>query len=141
MADEARGFVPVRRDLLIRELIDEVILYDGTMKKAHCLNDTAAAVWRLCDGRRSVTEIACELGQDEELVWMALHEMEKSGVLNAEIPLTLRSNELSRRELMTKIGIKAAIALPIVSSILVPPASAAPSPPAKQSQRRISRRN
>jgi hypothetical protein len=139
MTDEIRAFVPVRKDLLMRELKDEVILYDTTMKRAHCLNDTAAAVWRLCDGRRNVREIAHVLEKDEELVWMALQDLEDSGVLNRDVPQTIRSYGLSRRELVMKIGVGAAVALPMVSSILVPTASAAPSPPTKQSPRRVRR--
>ena len=139
MTEEIRAFVPVRKDLLMRELKDEVILYDKTMKRAHCLNDTAAAVWRLCDGRRNVREIARVLEKDEELIWMALQELEISGVLNRAIPVTIGSYGLSRRELVMKIGVGAAVALPMVSSILVPTASAAPSPPTKQSPRRVRR--
>lgn len=139
--DEAQAFVPIQKDLLIRELKDEVILYDAATKRAHCLNRTAAAVWRLCDGQTNVTEIAQVLRQDERMVWMTLHELEESGVLNSEIPTAIRNNGLSRRELMTKFGIGAAVALPIVNSIPIPTASAAISSTVKQRQRRPRRSN
>lgn len=43
---------------------DELLLYRATDRTALCLNVTAVALWRLCDGNRTVREIICELSQD-----------------------------------------------------------------------------
>jgi hypothetical protein len=40
-------------DLVIQELGQEILVYDLTCNKAHCLNRAAALVWRRCDGRSS----------------------------------------------------------------------------------------
>jgi len=40
-------------DLVIQDIGDEVLVYDLTRHKAHCLNRTAALVWRKCDGTRT----------------------------------------------------------------------------------------
>jgi len=134
MKNEAPQFMPVRRDLLVRELSDEVVLYDKETSKAHCLNRTAAAVWKLCDGKSSVAEIARGLEQDlavprdEGLVWMALCQLNKSGLLQNEIPPPIKRDVLSRRELVRRMGIAATLALPIATSILVPTPAAAVSP-------------
>ncbi len=35
-------------DLVMKEMPDEVLLYDLKQHKAHCLNQAAALVWRYC---------------------------------------------------------------------------------------------
>ena len=125
MKRDAQQFIPVRRDLLVRDINDEVTLYDRNTNKAHCLNSTAAAVWRLCDGHKSIAEIARALQDaDEELVLLALHELDESGLLRTEIP-PIESNMLSRRQLVKRMS--AGVALPIVNSVLVLPPSSAES--------------
>lgn len=127
-------FMPMRKDLLVRELNSEVVLYDRKTRKAHCLNPAAAAVWRLCDGRKSVEEIARALEKDsmapvdEGVVWVAVREFHKSGLLQNEISPTVERNLLSRRELVKRIGAGAALALPIATSIVVPTPASALSP-------------
>ena len=51
---------PVRRSdgMIVKELADEVLVYDSTASKAFCLNKTSAIVWNACDGHTSVAEIA-----------------------------------------------------------------------------------
>ena len=44
---------PVARQegLVIQEMPDEVLVFDLKTNKAHCLNETAAFVWKACDGK------------------------------------------------------------------------------------------
>lgn len=146
MENRTPQFMPMRKDLLVRELNSEVILYDRRTRKAHCLNPTAAAVWRLCDGRKSVEEIARALEKDsaapvdEGVVWLAVHEFNKSGLLQNEVAPTVERNQLSRRELVSRIGAGVALALPIATSIVVPTPAAAVSP-VRAPSRRLRRNN
>ena len=41
---------PKRVDALSRPLDDELLVYDARTHRGHCLNQTAAAVWKACDG-------------------------------------------------------------------------------------------
>jgi len=50
-----------RPDVSSQTLDDELILYDPDLGRAHVLNRTAAQVWSLCDGTRSVEAIARQL--------------------------------------------------------------------------------
>lgn len=133
-------FIAARKDLVVRELPDEIIVYDRTTYEAHCLNDTAATVWRLCDGTHSMKEIAHTLRQntagliDEDVVWAAVQQFEKSGLLQNKVPAR---STVSRRDLLKRIGIGAVMALPVVTSLAVPPRAAAASfkGPARKSQR------
>lgn len=47
-----------RRDLVLQELGEEGLLYDREGALVHVLNLTALHVWRLCDGTRSIDQIA-----------------------------------------------------------------------------------
>ena len=46
--------------LVIQEMPDEVLVYDLDTNKAHCLNRSAALVWRSCDGNNTVADIVRE---------------------------------------------------------------------------------
>jgi hypothetical protein len=117
--------------LKVEPLGDEALVYDLTNNKAHCLNRTAAAVWRLCDGQNTVAAITARLRQeldanlDESVVPVALQELSKANLLQQD-PTTMQpgflGSTLSRREL----SIRAGLMVPVVASILVPtPAAAA----------------
>ncbi|MBA3352846.1 MAG: PqqD family protein, partial [Blastocatellia bacterium] len=47
-----------KNGLVVQEVPDEVLVYDLETNKAHCLNQSAAMIWRSCDGKNSVSEIA-----------------------------------------------------------------------------------
>ena len=46
-----------RKDIVLKKLGKERLLYDPTTDKAHTLNPTASLIWSLCDGRHSLQEI------------------------------------------------------------------------------------
>ena len=123
---------PKRIDALSRQVGDELLVYDAGRHRGHCLNRTAAAVWLACDGKSAVNKIAADLKKtlkadvDEDVVLMTLDKLEKAGLLSRSPLLAKEGRILARRELMRKIGTVAAVALPVVTSILVPlPAHAA----------------
>ena len=74
-----------RSELITEELEGELLVYDRSSDKAHCLNDTAAFVWARCDGQTSVTNIAGQLEREkktpvsDEVVWFALDQLESRG--------------------------------------------------------------
>ena len=110
--------------LVVQEVPDEVLVYDLDTNKAHCLNKTAAAVWRFCDGKSSVPEIAkflsSEMGTkvDDDLVWLAIDQLNESSLLEAQAEPKFQGQ--SRRDAIRKIGIASMIALPIVASLVAP---------------------
>jgi hypothetical protein len=110
--------------LVVRELPDELVVYDRERHQAHCLNRTAALVFRRADGRRTVEEIAALLGPGagEETVRAALDQLASAGLLD-----TGRTPPApSRREALRRVGLGAAVLAPVVASLLVPtPAEAA----------------
>jgi hypothetical protein len=129
MQEKRQPLAPrARRDgLVIEELPDEVLVYDLKRDKAHCLNPIAVLVWRHCDGETSLTEMVrllqAELKTpvDEELVWFAFDQLEKSHLLQQRL-MRPAGGSLSRRELVRRLGLTAAAALPLITSILAPTA-------------------
>jgi hypothetical protein len=118
--------------LLVRELAGELVVYDLQRHEAHCLNRTAAFVFRQCDGRSSVAEIAGRLqaeldtAADESLVWQALERLDGARLLAHMPSRPPEANGFSRRDVVRRVGLGCAVLVPAVSSILVPtPAEAA----------------
>jgi hypothetical protein len=112
--------------VVVRELAEEVLVYDLDTHRAVCLNSTAAAVWRLCDGRRTPADIRRALERSakgavpEELVWLALEQLGKDGLLDARARRPPELAGIPRREMIRRVGLAAAIALPTVVSIVAP---------------------
>ncbi len=119
-----------KESLLVEELSDETLVYDEERHKAHCLNQTAAFVWRHCDGRTSVSELARlledELGipANEEVVWLALDRLERVHLLQERGEHGTETPRYSRRQLVTRLA-QIGIAVPMVVSIVSPLAAAA----------------
>ncbi|HEY8188008.1 MAG TPA: PqqD family protein [Pyrinomonadaceae bacterium] len=117
-----------KHGLVIDELTDEVLVYDLDSDQAHCLNRTAALVWRCCDGNTSAPEIAhrleVELGAlfNEQLVWMALEQLKNLHLLEDSISVPSEFTHLSRRRMIRQLGLAAAVAVPVVTSIVAPTA-------------------
>ena len=115
-----------KEGLLVQELANEVLVYDLERDKAHCLNPTAALVWKHCDGRTGVLEMTRLLEKslgtsvDEDVVWCALNQLEKDHLLGEQFAWPVEVERLSRRELIRRLGIGAAIAIPVVTSIMAP---------------------
>ena len=50
--------------MVVRELADEVLVYDLPRDKAFCLNKTAAAVWRRSDGSTTPSQMSSAITQE-----------------------------------------------------------------------------
>ena len=118
------GHPKARRDgLVVRELPDELLIYDTETHEAHCLNETAAFVWKQCDGetasRRSPAVLSAATGtaMDEEVVWVALEDLWKQQLLEGE-PAGADEATMSRSQALRRTGLVAAVvAVPAVISM------------------------
>jgi hypothetical protein len=99
-----------KSDIFVENLPEEVVLYDKTNNKVHCLNKTAAAVWESCDGTRTVDDLAriveAKFGAplDCSLVLQALAELEKADLLESGSFMIPDAGLTSRREAVGKIA-------------------------------------
>ena len=108
-------------DLIIKELPEEVLIYDERNLNYLCLDQSTAPIWKLCDGRSSASEIAAMLKVDERLVWYALKQLDKMNLLEGKVNLPASIANLPRREMVKLFGIAA---VPVIASIVAPTAQA-----------------
>lgn len=113
-----------RSDLVVQEMPGEVLVYDLNTNKAHCLNETAAYVWRTCDGRTTVGEIVESFEKNsggkvsEDFVWLAIDQLNENGLLEPGVAPRFAGE--SRRSVIKKIGLASMIALPVIASLVAP---------------------
>lgn len=116
-----------RSGLVVRELPGEVLVYDTESHRAHCLDRTAGEVFRRADGTRTLDDLAAIVGAHgaaQEAVHGALSSLAEAGLL--EETSATAALGLTRREVVRRVGIGAAVLLPAVVSMLAPaPAEAA----------------
>ena len=119
--------------LIVKEVDGEILIYDQERNQAHCLNPTAAKIWKYCDGQTTLAA-ACEslsgdlaTSVDETLVRYALDQFASDHLLEAEVGMpAFMLPGLNRRQMVRTLGLAAAVAVPLVTSIIAPtPAQAA----------------
>jgi hypothetical protein len=125
------GRVPAARydNIVVTETADEVLAYETDRHHIHHLNATTAAVWRQCDGRRDVGEIARLAGEslgapvDEATVRLAVTKLDEAGLLVEPLAADLRVSRMNRRTFMQRAGVAGAIAVPAIVSVTAPAAA------------------
>ena len=128
MAVKSRTFPTARsNNLLIEEVAGELLVFDTGSNRAHCLNESAARIWRHCDGKRSIEMLASHLfpkllpSDAQRLVAVGVERLRRKHLLEDSASGT--EVDLSKRQMLKKVAIiatAAGIAAPLVSSILAP---------------------
>ena len=120
-----------KQDLVTRQLPGELLIYDLQRHKLFCLNQSAAIVWKSCNGKRTLADLTAELQRhhespiDEQVVWLALDQLQKSNLLRMRFSPSSQLR-ISRRGLI-RAGMATAIALPVITMIVAPIAASAAS--------------
>jgi hypothetical protein len=120
-------------DIVVQEVADEILVCNLSNNRVFCLNKTAAEVWRLSDGETDVKQMAENLSRtfrqnvSEEIVVFALQELSNDDLLQGKYQSETIFKGLSRREVIRRVGIASMIALPLISSIVMPTAAHAQS--------------
>jgi hypothetical protein len=120
-------------ELVIQEADGELLIYDLRANKAFCLNETSALIWKACDGTRSVGDLSGYVSQEtkktasDDLIWFALEELKKQKLLSDMPAAADRFEGMSRREVVKRIGLGTAIALPVIAGLIAPKAAHAAS--------------
>ena len=110
--------------LVVQEMPDEVLVYDMDTNKAHCLNQSAAFVWKSCDGNNSVMDIVRQFESNgrgkvtEDFVWLAIDQLNENGLL--ETSAAPKFHGQSRRQVLKTIGLASMVALPVIASLVAP---------------------
>jgi Coenzyme PQQ synthesis protein D (PqqD) len=112
------------RDLVVREASNELSIYDPDNDEAHCLNKSAALIWKNCNGTTTIPRLAellaLELQSpiDEDFIRLALDQLQEFDLLQREIARQAGMPVLSRRRVMKGSGLAAVVALPLVISLV-----------------------
>ena len=117
---------PISRQngLVVQEMPDEVLVYDIDSNKAHCLNQSAAFVWKSCDGSNSVPDIVRQFESNgkgrvtEDFVWLAIDQLNENGLLEKGVQPRFQGQ--SRRQVLKTIGLASVVALPVIASLVAP---------------------
>jgi hypothetical protein len=115
-----------RADIVTQELAGELLIYNVATDRAFCLNETSAFVWKHADGQRDVSEIRRQMERqfkilvEEDLVWLALDQLGRDGLLEETTAAEEKFAGMSRREMVRRIGMSSLIALPVIASLATP---------------------
>ena len=115
-------------NLVVQELGDETVVYDEKRNHVHRLNRTSSLVWKNCDGRKTVADLAeliqVEMGASvtEEIVWLALEQLEKERLLEEKLVRPEDAKNVTRRQMLKKAALVGGMTLllPVVQSIVAP---------------------
>lgn len=126
-----------RRNVTVKPLADELLVYDPDSHQASCLNQTASLVWKYCDGTRDVSAITQQVGADlgapveSGVVWYALKQLGDKDLLETRVTPPAELGRLSRRDFLKSAAlVSAGVAIPVIVSLSAPkPADAATCPP------------
>jgi hypothetical protein len=110
-------------DLIESTVGDQVVVYDETTHQIHRLNSTMITVRGLCDGSRSVQDIAHELAKRTGEAWsvhtivMSIEQLQEAGLLEpgSHVPPATRRSFRERRTSRRTLA-AGAIALPMIFS-------------------------
>jgi propanediol dehydratase large subunit len=123
---------PRKKAMVSTEAIgDGLGVFDPAQNKTYLLNATSALVWQHCDGNTSPQQLTDLLvrkfnvarEQAEQLMQLALEELTKCNLLEAEVKRSLvvpQSSGLTRRQALTGFAAAgiSAILLPVVAPVV-----------------------
>lgn len=120
------NYLPKARveNIVTQDIDGELLIYDLSVNKALCLNETAKTVWQACDGKTTFDDFRRKSNPDfsDELIWLTLEKLKQDSLFDKNEGITPNFNGLSRREVVKKIGFTSMIAMPIIASIVAPSA-------------------
>lgn len=107
-------------DLVVEHTDDEVLVYDLRTNEAHHLDPLASDVWLACDEAESIDDLATRAGTTPTIAAATVERL-------AALDLVDRPAGLTRRQTLERTVLvgTAAVALPVIKSIVAPSAARA----------------
>jgi hypothetical protein len=119
-------------NLVVKELPQEILIYDLQKNKAFCLNETARLIMDQCDGKTSVDEAAGYLHRklkanvSEEMIWMVVEQLQNADFIEKDYEIPIQTTRVTRRKILQSAA-ALGIALPMITSLVAPTAAHAQS--------------
>lgn len=115
------------QNLVITELEEESLIYDLDVNKAFCLNETARLVMNQCDGTKSVDQALGIINRQlktkmsADMVWLVVSQLKDANFIEKDYEIPIQTNRVSRRKILNAAA-SLGVALPIITSLIVPTA-------------------
>ncbi len=122
-----------RSQTIVQAMDNELVVYDTMNAQANVLNHTAAVIWKLCDGKTNISEIAAGASRelnapvDATLVWYTLDQLSKKNLMETRATLPANLKGMTRRDFLRAGAVGAAVMLPVIVSMTAPKVSHAAS--------------
>lgn len=120
-----------RGNLLSRKMGEETVVYDMDNNKALCLNKVSSIVWEASCDLNDMDELLNVLHRngiedaDEQLVVLDIEQLNESNPLENSIDNeTFQVSILPRRDVLRQLKMYSVAALPLITSLSIPPAMA-----------------
>lgn len=117
--------VAYQADLIVREVDNELLIYNLKTNKTFLLNQTCKNIYQFCDGKTSFEELKQKYNYSEDLVFLALDELKRNNLIKDSYRSAFAG--ISRREAVKKVGLATMAVLPVITAIVAPMAISAAS--------------
>lgn len=107
-------------NLLEQDLKDEVLLYDTLINKAFNLNETLTIVYKACGRNMTLEELKRTSKFSDDFIYLALDELNRENLLAEKYSSPFA--DVSRREVVRKVGLATMFALPLIAGLIAPKA-------------------
>lgn len=113
------------RNIVVKELPDELLIYDLDKNKAFCLNKTARLIMDECDGVSTIEEAVKSLNRklktniSEEMIWMVIEQLKKADFIEQDYQVPIETTRVTRRKILQSAA-ALGIALPMITTLVAP---------------------
>lgn len=107
-------------DIVVQHLKGETLVYDLITDKAFCLNETAKIIFDACGNQLSFAELKRRHKFSDEIIFFTLEELKKINLLAKNDEFASPFAGMTRREVIRRVGLSSAVALPLISSLVAP---------------------
>jgi len=115
------------KDIVVQILDNETLIYDLNSHQAYNLNETLSLVYQSCDGETTFDQLKSKNKLSNDIIFLALDQLHKAKLLEENEEFRSPFANVSRREVIRRIGFASVIALPIISTLVAPTAADAQS--------------
>lgn len=118
-------FLPIARNtnIVSQDFEKEVLLYDLEKNNVYCLNETSKIVWQHCDGHTEKQDLALKYNLTEDLIELAIYELQKNNLLQTKVENQAPTNRIERRKFIKRAGAATLAVMPIISVVVAPTAA------------------
>lgn len=116
--------LPIARtdNIVVQNVENETLIYNLVSNKAYCLNTNLTKVYIACDGMKTFEELQKKYNFTEEFIYLSLDELKREELINPDSNYQSPFAKMSRREVVKKVGLSTAAALPLITSLVAPKA-------------------